>query len=126
ESRTRAGKGVEEQIYKTQQGLELLGRANIATARILAAPDSGLSRSARADLVRQIRIVRVQLAKLPHGPPDTKPVTLGPGEPFTATLTVAFYFTLLFALPLILYQVYAFVLPAFNPRERHVVMPLMA
>ena len=126
ESRTRAGKGVEGQIYKTQQGLQLLGRANIATARILAAPDSGLSPTARADLVRQIRIVRAQLAKLPHGPPDTKPVTLGPGEPFTATLTVAFYFTLLFALPLILYQVYAFVLPAFNPRERHVVMPLMA
>jgi len=33
---------------------------------------------------------------------------------------------LLFALPLILYQAYAFVLPAFSPRERRVALPLMA
>ena len=53
-------------------------------------------------------------------------MTLGVGEPFTQTLTVAFYFALLFALPLILYQAYAFVLPAFSPRERRVALPLMA
>src|SRR5204862_3641540 len=55
-----------------------------------------------------------------------QPVTLGLGEPFTQTLTVAFYFALLFSLPVILYQAYAFVLPAFSPRERRVALPLMA
>jgi sec-independent protein translocase protein TatC len=55
-----------------------------------------------------------------------QPVTLGLGEPFGQTLTVSFYFALLFALPLILYQAYAFVLPAFSPRERRVALPLMA
>jgi sec-independent protein translocase protein TatC len=126
ESRTRAGKGVEGQIFVAQQFSLRLGRTTLASLRTLAAPDSGLPAASRAAFARQARQLSVALAKAPHGPPDTKPVTLGPGEPFTATLTVAFYFTLLFALPLILYQVYAFVLPAFNPRERHVVMPLMA
>ena len=55
-----------------------------------------------------------------------KPVTLGLGEPFTQTLSISFYFALLFALPLILYQGYAFVLPAFSPRERRIALPLMA
>ena len=42
------------------------------------------------------------------------PVTLGLTEPFTQTLTVAGYFAVLFALPIILFQAYAFVLPAFG------------
>jgi len=48
------------------------------------------------------------------------------GEPFTTTLTTAFWFALIFSLPIILYQIYAFVLPAFSPRERRVALPLMA
>ncbi len=55
-----------------------------------------------------------------------RPVTLGVGEPFTATFRVVGYAAMLLALPLILYQAYAFVLPAFSPRERQVAMPLMA
>jgi sec-independent protein translocase protein TatC len=125
-SRTRSGKGVEGQIYKAQQGIQQLGRTNLATLQTLAAPASGLPAAARTQFAKQARVLKRQIAALPHGPPDTQPVTLGPGEPFTATLTVALYFTILLSLPLILYQVYAFVLPAFNPRERHVVMPLMA
>ena len=38
---------------------------------------------------------------------------------------VAAYAALLLALPLLLYQAYAFVLPAFSPRERQVALPLM-
>src|SRR5215203_3931892 len=55
-----------------------------------------------------------------------RPVTLGVGEPFTATVRVAAYAALLLALPLLLYQAYAFVLPAFSRRERSVALPLMA
>ena len=53
------------------------------------------------------------------------PVTLGVGEPLTATLIVAGYAALLLTLPLLLYQAYAFVLPAFSPTERKVALPLM-
>jgi sec-independent protein translocase protein TatC len=55
-----------------------------------------------------------------------RPVTLGVGEPFTATFKVASYAALLLAMPLILFQLYSYVLPAFSPRERRVAMPLMA
>ena len=54
-----------------------------------------------------------------------RPVTLGVGEPFTATVRVAAYAALLIALPLILFQAYAFVLPAFSREERSVALPLM-
>jgi sec-independent protein translocase protein TatC len=53
------------------------------------------------------------------------PVTLGVAEPFTATISVAFWAALLLALPILLYQGYAFVLPAFEPGERKVALPLL-
>ena len=40
-------------------------------------------------------------------------------------MTVALYFSLLVAMPVILYQLYAFVLPAFSPRERAVATPIL-
>jgi sec-independent protein translocase protein TatC len=55
-----------------------------------------------------------------------RPVTLGVGEPFTVTFRVVGYAALLLSLPILLYQAYAFVLPAFSPREREVALPLMA
>jgi sec-independent protein translocase protein TatC len=55
-----------------------------------------------------------------------RPVTLGVGEPFTVTFKVVGYAALLLSLPFLLYQAYAFVLPAFSPRERAVALPLMA
>jgi len=64
-------------------------------------------------------------AALPKTVPKREPVTIGVGEPFTITFTVAFYFALLFSLPLLLYQAYAFVLPAFNPAEKRVALPVM-
>src|SRR5437763_2894351 len=54
-----------------------------------------------------------------------QPITLGPAEAFTTTLTVAAYASILIALPVVIYQLYAFVLPAFTPTERHVAQPLL-
>src|SRR5919197_64410 len=54
-----------------------------------------------------------------------QPITLGVTEPFITTFTVAAYAALLISLPFILWQAYAFVLPAFSPRERRVALPLM-
>lgn len=54
-----------------------------------------------------------------------RPVTLGVGEPFFATFRVAAWAALLLCFPILLWQAYAFVLPAFSPRERQVALPLM-
>jgi sec-independent protein translocase protein TatC len=54
-----------------------------------------------------------------------KPLTLGVAEPFTTTFTLSAYAAILIAMPVVLYQLYAFVLPAFTPGERRVAMPLL-
>jgi sec-independent protein translocase protein TatC len=65
----------------------------------------------------------LRLASLPlHG---RKLLTLGVAEPFTTTLKLAAYAAIVLALPVVLYQAYAFVLPAFSKTERKVVLPLM-
>ena len=52
-------------------------------------------------------------------------ITLSPTEPFTTTLTLSMYAGILLALPVVLYQAYAFILPAFNRSEKKVAVPLM-
>jgi sec-independent protein translocase protein TatC len=68
------------------------------------------------------RIIELVNRPLPRG---QEPVTLSPTEPFLTTATLVVYAALLLALPVILYQAYAFVLPAFSPTERRVALPLM-
>jgi sec-independent protein translocase protein TatC len=62
---------------------------------------------------------------LPQKTPKNLPITIGVGEGFTTTLTVCFYFALLLSLPVILFQAYAFVIPALSPDERKVALPVM-
>lgn len=54
-----------------------------------------------------------------------EPITLSPTEPFLTTVTLSLYAAILIALPVVLYQVYAFVLPAFSPHERRVALPML-
>jgi sec-independent protein translocase protein TatC len=46
-------------------------------------------------------------------------------EPFMTTFTLSAYAAIIIALPVVLYQLYAFILPAFTPGERRVAMPLL-
>jgi sec-independent protein translocase protein TatC len=57
-------------------------------------------------------------------PDGFEPTTFGVAEPFTTTLTVSTYGALLLSLPIILYQAYAYVVPAFSREERRVVTPV--
>jgi sec-independent protein translocase protein TatC len=52
-----------------------------------------------------------------------KPLVVGVGEGFVVTMLVAAYFAVLITLPLLLYQVYAFVIPALSRDERRVATP---
>jgi sec-independent protein translocase protein TatC len=62
---------------------------------------------------------------LPQSAPQRLPITIGIGEPFTTTITVAAYFALLFALPVIIYEAYAFIIPALNTKERRLALPVL-
>jgi sec-independent protein translocase protein TatC len=68
------------------------------------------------------------LLEIASGPlPDgrEKLITFGVTEPFTTTVTVATYGALILSLPILLYQLYAYVLPAFSTAERRVVLPIL-
>jgi sec-independent protein translocase protein TatC len=52
-------------------------------------------------------------------------ITFGVTEPFTTTLTVSAYGAIVLSLPIILWQLYAYVLPAFSHTERRVILPLL-
>lgn len=56
---------------------------------------------------------------------DRVPITFGVAEPFMTTLTIAAYGAVVLAMPVLLYQLYAFVLPALSPRERKTIVPFM-
>jgi len=58
-------------------------------------------------------------------PGDKEPLTFSPTEPFFTTVKLSFYGGILIALPILLYQVYAFVLPAFSSQERKVILPML-
>ncbi len=57
-------------------------------------------------------------------PPHLKPSTFGIAEPFTVTITVALYAGFVLALPIILWQVWAFFAPAVDPRSQRRVLGL--
>jgi sec-independent protein translocase protein TatC len=78
----------------------------------------------RADMLAHAKTGE-RIAKLAPEVRARRPVTLGVSEPFMQTLKVSAYAGLLLSLPLILYQLYAFVLPAFSPREKEVALPAM-
>jgi sec-independent protein translocase protein TatC len=52
-------------------------------------------------------------------------ITFGVTEPFTTTLTVAAYGAIALSLPVVLWQLYAYVLPAFSEAEKRVVLPIL-
>ncbi len=58
-------------------------------------------------------------------PGDREPLTFGVTEPFFTTVKLSLYGGILLALPILLYQAYAFILPAFKPSEKRAVLPLL-
>jgi len=67
----------------------------------------------------------LEIASRPLPVDHEKLLTFGVAEPFTTTTTVAAYGALILALPVLVYQLYAYVLPAFSNTERRLALPLM-
>jgi sec-independent protein translocase protein TatC len=69
--------------------------------------------------------LREDVAQLSAPPSGDRPVTLGIGEPFNTTIGVALMFAFVLALPIVLYEIYGFLLPAFSPDQRRIATSLM-
>src|SRR3954463_13124693 len=54
-----------------------------------------------------------------------KPITFGVAEPFMSTLKISIYAGIVIALPVLLYQLYAFFLPALKPSEKRAIIPFL-
>ncbi len=119
------GEGTPGQVAITQKALLGVVAAEKRANAVLAAAGSGLKPAAVSALAAANREFDTAVAKIPRVAVGDQPVTLGIGEPFTTTITVTFYFALLLSLPIILFQLYGFVLPAFSPNERKLALPLM-
>ncbi|HEU4702803.1 MAG TPA: twin-arginine translocase subunit TatC, partial [Conexibacter sp.] len=118
------GNGRLAQVAAAQQEVQR-GFAAAARAFVALAGAENLTPAQRRVLATAAVEAAGAARALPDTTPPRVPVTLGVGEPFTVTLSIAAYFALLFSLPVLLYQAYAFVLPAFSPTERRVALPLM-
>src|SRR5512132_1612806 len=68
------------------------------------------------------RLLDIANAPLPG---DKTPITFGVAEPFTTTVTITAYAALIISMPVILYQAYAYLLPALTTRERRYLVPFL-
>jgi sec-independent protein translocase protein TatC len=68
------------------------------------------------------RLLHIANAPLPG---NKTPLTFGVAEPFTTSVTISAYAAIVISLPVILYQAYAFVLPALTDRERRYIVPFL-
>jgi sec-independent protein translocase protein TatC len=120
------GLGTTGELSQTQKAVLALAQADRDSALALAAPGSGLSTTARTAMAARAVTLTRTIATIPTKVEGNKPVTLGIGEPFSVTLLVAGLFALILSLPLILYQLYAFIVPAFTLEQRRVAVPLLS
>ena len=68
------------------------------------------------------RLLDIANAPLPG---NRTPITFGVAEPFTTTVTISAYAAIVIALPVILYQAFAFFLPALTTREKRYIVPFL-
>lgn len=62
---------------------------------------------------------------LPAHTPGEVPITTNLAEPFTVSITVAFYFAMVIASPVLLYELFAFLVPALTERQRQMIRPTL-
>jgi sec-independent protein translocase protein TatC len=68
-------------------------------------------------------LLEIAQAPLPNN--HDQLITFGVTEPFTTTLTVSAYGAVVLSLPVVLWQLYAYVLPAFSEAERRTILPIL-
>lgn len=68
-------------------------------------------------------LLEIAQSPLPSG--HKRLITFGVTEPFTTTLTVSAYGAAVLSAPFILWELYAYVLPAFSPSEKRMVLPIL-
>ncbi len=119
----RDGQGPLGATYQVQQSTRDVATQLQAVVGVLARGHQ--SPDAERALQQAHTHLQRDLTRLSASPRGDRPVTLGIGEPLTTTLTVTFIFALILSLPVLLWQLYGFVVPALDPSRRRQVRPLL-
>jgi len=125
QKQVKAGNGPLGSTYTVQQSARTVATQLQIVVGALRRPDSGASSALKSSLAGVEPQLRGAIERLSAAPQGNKPVTVGIGEPFTTTLAVALMFALILSLPVLLYEAYGFLLPAFSPDQRRIATPLM-
>ena len=125
QKQVKAGDGPLGATYSVQQSALVVADQLRTVVGALRAPGSGVSPATTHALAGVQPALGGAIRRLSAPPQGDKPVTLGIGEPFTTTITVSLIFALILALPILLYELYGFLLPAFSPEQKRVATPLI-
>jgi len=125
EKQVKAGNGPLGATYTVQQSARTVATELQLVVSALERPGSGASAATRASLAGVTPQLHGAITGLSKAPEGDKPVTLGIGEPFTTTIGVTLLFAFILALPVILYEIYGFMLPAFSPEQQRIANSLM-
>jgi sec-independent protein translocase protein TatC len=123
QEQVRAGHGPLGATYAVAENARDVAVQLHSVVGVLSAGSSARDRAALSTVDRHLRR---DIARLSAPPQGDRPVTLGIGEPFTTTVTISLVFALILALPFVLHQAYAFLMPALEPSERRQLLPLVA
>jgi sec-independent protein translocase protein TatC len=121
QGQVRAGHGPLGATYTVQRNARDVAVQLGTVAGVLKAksPDAAPAlEQVQRNLQRDVR-------RLSAPPEGNRPVTLGIGEPFTATLTVTLVFALILSLPVLLLQAYGFFMPAVSRDQRRQMLPVV-
>jgi sec-independent protein translocase protein TatC len=125
QKQVEAGNGPLGSTYTVQRSARTVATELQRVVQALERPGSGASGALKASLADVSPQLRGAIKHLSAAPQGNKPVTLGIGEPFTTTLGISLMFALILSLPVLLYEAYGFLLPAFSPDQRRIATPLM-
>jgi sec-independent protein translocase protein TatC len=125
QKQVKAGNGPLGSTYTVQESAHTVATQLQLVVQALERPGSGASAATKAALTHVKPQLSAAIKHLSAAPQGNKPVTLGIGEPFSTTIGIAFIFAMILSLPILLYEMYGFLLPAFSPEQRRVATPLM-
>jgi sec-independent protein translocase protein TatC len=124
QQQVKAGHGALGATYSLQRNARDVAKQVGTVAGVLHAQTH--DPAATASLTQVQRSLAKDVKALSATPQGERPVTLGIGEPFTATLTVTLIFALILSLPVLLLQAYGFFMPALSPEQRRHMRPVTA
>jgi sec-independent protein translocase protein TatC len=124
QQQVKAGHGTLGATYSLQRNARDVAKQVGAVAGVLQAQSQDPATT--ASLTQVQRSLTKDVKALSATPQGDRPVTLGIGEPFTATLTVTLIFALILSLPVLLLQAYGFFMPALSSEQRRHMLPVTA